>query len=139
MVKKITSIDELLENEESQMTGEGWKKELTIKYILLRNGVIYCQEYDFYADMMPCRQKNCGANHTWLKCLNGKLFWACAVHQTCYGPITLDEGLKRKEYVVDVDKAVEVAKESGQTIPPEIKDIFLASKTIMPRRKRPNE
>jgi len=134
---------ETLKNEESQMTGEGWKRELTIKKIVVRDGVIYCQEWDFFADTMPCRQKEggtgpeCGSNHTWLRCLNGKLFWACALHKTACGPITFDVGRKVEEYPIDVNKAVEVCKEYGQPIPTSVRDIYRATQTIRSRRPRP--
>lgn len=140
-------IVDLIQEEEAQMRGEGWKKELTIKHIEVHGGVIYCEEWDFFADTMPCQQKAggvsgpaCGAKHTWVTYRNGKLFWACAVHKACTGPISFsDVGVKAKEYTVDPDKAVEICRVYGQTIPKGVRDLFQASKTVMTKQRRPNE
>jgi len=131
-----------VEEEEAQMGGEGWSRDLLIKKIVVRDGVIYCQEWAFYGETMPCSQKeggtglSCGTEHVWLKCLKGKLFWACGVHKICNGPITFDVGLKQDEYPIDVDKAIETCKTFEQSIPDSVRDIYRATKTIGRRKRR---
>lgn len=134
----------ILEQEESQMKGEGWSRELTIKRIVVRNGVIFCQEWDFFADSMPCEIQEggagpkCGSDHTWVRCYHGKLFWACGLHQTCYGPISFEgTGTMAKQYAIKPKEAVEVCRAYGQKIPPDVKNLFRIGKTFARKRRRP--
>ena len=69
--------DKLLDDEESHMAGEGWKKSLMIKKIIEKpDGSLICQEWDFFADTMPCTIRDggtgprCGTDYTWLRMLN---------------------------------------------------------------------
>lgn len=142
MVKKDEVT--ILEEEESQMTGEGWTKELTIKRIVARNGVVLCQEWDFFADAMPCDVQEggsgpkCGPDHSWVKCYHGKLFWACGLHQTAYGPISFDgSGTMAKQYPVKPEDAIEICRTYGQTIPPDVRNLFRVGRTLTRKRRRP--
>lgn len=131
-----------IEEEEAQMRGEGWSKDLKILKVVVKDGVIHCQEWAFYGDTMPCTQKeggtglSCGVEHVWLKCLNGKLFWACGVHKICNGPITFDVGINQAEYVIDVDKAIQICKDYGQRIPESVRDIYRVTKTMRTKRRK---
>ena len=40
-----------------ELAGEGWLKELTLHKIVERNGIIYCEEWDFFADSKPCQDR----------------------------------------------------------------------------------
>jgi len=145
-VVKMPVKDEIkiLEQEESQMRGEGWTRELTIKKVIARNGVIFCQEWDFFADSMPCEMQEggtgpkCGVDHTWVKCYHGKLFWACGIHQTCYGPISFEgTGTMAKQYAVTAEEAVKICRDTEQSIPPEVRNLFRMGKTLTRKRRRP--
>ena len=140
---KIRTIKE----EEAQMRGEGWKKEITVKRIVVKRGVIYCQEFDFFAENMPCRVREhgmsgpeCGTNHSWVKVLNGKLFVACGRHKMVNGPISLNVGYNATEKIVSASDALATCRETGQTPPPEVRSGFQLEKAQeYSRRRRPKE
>lgn len=137
----------LLEDEESHMRGEGWKRSLTIKKIVEKpDGSITCQEWDFFHDTMPCRVRDggtgprCGADHVWIRMLNGKLFWCCTLHRICNGPIGFEgAGTMPNEYPVSAIEAVEIYRANGQRVPKSIAEKFRASRTKRTRRRRPTE
>lgn len=105
---------------ESDMRGQGWKKELTIKHIAVKGTTIYCEEYDFFAENQSCSVRDggsgpkCGTDHVWVTCFGGNLFWACWRHRICNGPISFDAGHKAKEYIITATEAMEICKSTGQ-------------------------
>lgn len=141
--KRIQNFEE----EASQMRGEGWKKEITLRKILVKNGIIYCQEFDFFAENMPCRIREhgmsgpeCGTNHSWVKVLNGKLFMACGRHKVVNGPISMNVGYKAIEKPISASDALQICRETGQTPPPEVAEGFQMEKAQeYRRRRRPSE
>ena len=136
-----------MDEEEAQMRGEGWKKEITLKVVVVKGGVIYKQEYDFFAENLPCRIRaqgmsgpECGTNHSWVKVLNGKLFIACGRHKVVNGPISVNVGHKAVEKPVSASIAIDICRETGQAPPPEVATGFQMEKAQQyRRRKRPNE
>lgn len=134
------------ENEEN-MEGEGWAKELTIKHIDIKQGIIYCQEWDFFANLHICSIREgghsgpkCGTDHVWIKCFNGKLFWACAKHRITNGPISFDEGNKAKEYIIGPEEAINVCRDTGQNIPRELLGMAADERArASGKRRRPNQ
>lgn len=129
------------------MEGHGWKKELTIKRIVVIRGQIICQEWDFFADRMPCKAReggstgpDCGTDHAWITCLNGRLFWCCWRHRITNGPISFDKGSKAKEYPVGAMEAVEICKGTGQDILPELKSAYdMERAEKFGKRRRPTK
>lgn len=129
------------------MRGEGWKKELTIKRIVVKSGSIVCQEWDFFADNHPCSVRDggnsgpkCGKDHAWLKAYNGKLFWCCFRHRISNGPISFDVGHKAKEYIVTAEQAVKICKDFGYKPPKEVMEAFNVERsTNIGRKRRPQE
>ena len=129
------------------MEGHGWKKELTIKHIEITRGQIICEEWDYFADRMPCRMKEggisgpqCGIDHSWVCCIGGKLFWACFRHRIANGPISRDIGNKAKEYPVTASDAMDICRQTGQMVLPELMDAYqkeMAGK--ISKRRRPNQ
>lgn len=132
---------------EEDMRGEGWKKELTIKRIVIRNGVVQCEEWDFFATSFPCSVREggstgakCGDAHVWIKCVNGKLFKACWRHRMANGPISFESGRRAKVYNVGTDEALKICHDYGYKPPKELLEIYndeRASKLGI--RRRPNE
>lgn len=125
------------------MQGEGWKKELTFKYVLLKQGAIHVQEWDFFADQMTCSIRSggnsgpkCGADHTFVTVFNGKVFWCCFTHRISNGPISLESGHKANEYPVSASEAMVVMKETGQAPEKELFDMFLSERTAKTGRAR---
>jgi len=140
--------DNLLEDEESQMRGEGWKRAITLQHIVVQeDGMVYCEEWDFFADRMPCRTREggltgpqCGIDHTWVRILNGKLFWACYRHQIVNGPLSHGVGVMNTRYPVSPTKAVEICKNMGQEIPKSLVNLVQESKaSTKGRRRRPSD
>lgn len=123
-------------DEDSHMRGQGWKKELTLKHVITRGSQVVCQEFDFYAERMPCSIREsgfegpkCGVAHTWIKVLNGKLFWSCFRHKTTNGPISLSRGVRYAEYPITASQAIDICKETEQEIPKEIVSLYQREKT----------
>jgi len=140
--------DKLMEDEESHMRGEGWKKALMIRKILEKpDGSLICQEWDFFADTMPCTIREggtgprCGVDYVWVRMLKGKLFWSCTLHEICNGPISFEgAGTNPKSYSVSAEQAVEVYRENGMRVPKSIAEKFRAGRTEKRgRRRRPTE
>lgn len=131
---------------DGEMRGEGWKKELTLKKIIVRGDIIICEEYDFFADKIACTVREygvsgpqCGSDFAWVKVLNGKIFWACARHKIVNGPLSLSLGTKYKEYPVDPAQAEQTCREMGQKIPKQVKDIVALKRTRKTGYRRPSE
>lgn len=132
---------------EEEMEGHGWKKELTIKHIEIVRGQILCQEYDFFADRMPCKTREsglsgpqCGTDHVWITCIHGRLFWCCFRHRVANGPISFEVGSKAKQYSVQAEEAVKICNETGQAILPELKNAYdLERAEKFGKRRRPNK
>lgn len=132
---------------ENEMEGHGWKKELTIKHIETIRGQIICEEWDYFADRMPCRMKeggisgpDCGIDHTWITCIGGNLFWCCFRHRIANGPINRERGSKAKQYPVSASEAMDICRQTGQSVLPELMDAYqreLAGK--MSKRRRPTQ
>jgi len=131
--------------DEKDMEGHGWSKDLTIKHIEIKKGVIFCEEWDFFADAMSCNVREggtsgpkCGTDHTWVTCIGGKLFWSCFRHRIANGPITFEVGHKSKEYIIGASEALEICKGTNQTPPRELVDVYqqeFAEKTAGKRRR----
>jgi len=106
---------------EEDMEGEGWHKELTIPKIVFddRTNTIYVEEYDFFADRMPCHIKDggtgpeCGIDHTWIKNQAGKLLWTCHRHKMAQGPLTFDIGVRADKYIITATEAGRIYDEIG--------------------------
>lgn len=135
-------MSDILEEEESHMRGEGWTKELVIRKVVEKqDGSLTCQEWEFFADTMPCRIKAggsgpiCGIEYTWIRMLNGKLFWSCSAHKIVNGPIAFDgAGVMFNEYPVSADEAYKIYISNGQIVPKSIVDKMRVGK--VPRRRR---
>lgn len=126
------------------MAGEGWFKELTIKTVKIVNGVCYCEEYDFFADSLPCKIRDggtgppCGTEHVYLKCQAGKLLWVCHKHKHAQGPLTFNVGSKAKEYQISPSEAIEICAETGQEIEDSLKGMAATEKSrTTGTRRRP--
>jgi len=83
---------------------------------------------------MPCRIKeggtsgpDCGIDHVWIRCFNGKLFWCCFRHRIANGPISFEIGRKAKEYVVNASDAIKICQGTGQAITRELMEMQTAS------------
>jgi hypothetical protein len=132
---------------EDEMQGHGWRKELTIKHIEVKHGVIYCEEWDFFADQILCSIREggmsgpkCGITHTWITCIGGKLFWSCFKHRIANGPISFEVGNKAHESIVGAGEAIEICRQTGQEPPREIISLYqgeVASK--LNKRRRPSK
>jgi len=136
-------ITETFEEEKARMHGEGWRKEITLKKIVVKRGTIFSQEFDFFAENLPCRIREggmsgpeCGTNHSWVKVLNGKLFIACGRHKVVNGPISLNVGYKAIEEPISASDALEICRQTGQTPPPEVASGFQLEKAQEYRRRR---
>lgn len=129
------------------MEGHGWTKELTIKHIEVIRGQIFCQEYDFFVDRMPCKVKEggtsgmiCGTDHAWITCIRGRLFWCCWRHRIANGPISFQVGSKAREYPIGASEAVEICKATGQDILPELKSAYdMERAEKLGKRRRPSK
>lgn len=135
-------------DEESQMRGEGWKRALTLKWVSIQgDGMVYVEEIDFFADRMPCRTREggtsgpqCGVDHTWLKILNGKVFWSCFRHQIVNGPLAHSIGYSAARYAIPPMKAVDTCKETGQDIPPRLISMVQEARAKgSKKRRRPSD
>jgi len=138
--------EDLNVDEETHMRGEGWKKELTLKVVSLRGTQVICQEYDFYAERMPCSIREsgfegpkCGVAHTWVKVIHGKLFWSCFRHKTTNGPISLSRGVRYAELPITASQAIDICKDTGQNIPKEIISLYQREKSGTLKSRRPQE
>lgn len=124
------------------MEGSGWKKELTIKHIEIKSGVPYCQEWDFFADRLPCRIRDgltgpqCGIDHVWVGVFHGKLFQCCHRHRTSQGPLTFDVGVKAEEYIVPASEALKICEDFDQDPPQELVDIVGTERARAGKRYR---
>lgn len=128
------------------MRGEGWKKEMTLKRIVVKNGAISCQEWDFFAASFPCSIRDsgttgakCGETHVWIRNVNGKLFKCCFRHRIANGPISLETGRLAKEYPISATNAIHVCNASNADPPRELLNLYMderASKTGRTRRPR---
>jgi hypothetical protein len=131
---------------ESEMEGHGWKKELTIKHIVIKAGVVYCEEWDYFADQIPCRIREggtsgptCGIDHTWITCISGNLFWSCFRHRIANGPISFEVGHKAKEYIIGATDALAICRSTNQTPPKEIVEATQSENAQkFNKRRRPN-
>jgi len=125
------------------MEGEGWFKELTIKHIELKEGRVWCEEWDFVANALPCRIREggtgppCGTEFVFLSCVGGKLLWCCWKHRHGQGPITFDVGAKAAEYIVSATEAIQICADTGQEIPEQLKAMAAAERLRKGRKKRP--
>lgn len=132
---------------EEDMRGEGWKKELTLKHVELKNGSLYCQEYDFFATTFPCSIREhgntgakCGEVHAWIRVVNGKMFWCCFRHRIANGPISLETGSLAKEYSVSATEAIKICNDFGQDPPRELLNLYMEERAAkIGTKKRPNE
>ena len=131
---------------EEEMSGEGWYKELTIKKVKVVNGICYCEEFDFFADALPCTVRDggtgppCGTEHVYLKCQSGKLLWCCYKHRTAQGPLTFNVGSKAKEYQISPTEAIDICVETGQEIEDQLRAMASTEKSRtsgIPTRRRP--
>jgi len=138
---------DVIDDEESTMRGEGWKKAITLKWITIKeDGTVLCQEYDYFSDRMPCRTRElgtggpmCGFDHTWVRILKGKVFWACHLHQHVNGPLAHSLGTLAQSYIVPPTKALEICRETGQTPPPTLISLIKAAVVKKGRRRRPSD
>ena len=117
------------------MRGEGWKKELTLKVIVVRNGAVFCQEWDFFAHTFPCSIRDggstgpkCGDAHVWIRNVNGKLYWCCFRHRIANGPISLETGTMAREYSVSATEAVKICNDFGARPPRELMNLYIDEK-----------
>lgn len=146
MPKKAKNI--LEEDEESQMRGEGWKRAITLKWIgVQEDGQVYVTEIDFFADRLPCKVREggvtgpqCGVDHTWVRILNGKIFWSCYLHQIVNGPISHSAGYLHARYAIPPMKALEICRETHQDVPPRLANLVQESRSRAHRtRRRPSD
>lgn len=124
------------------MSGHGWVKQLTFKYLSIKeNGKIMCKEYDFYVKDI---QHDCGSSdYLWFVPEKNGPFLACT---WCKSVETLsrDVGIKRKEYIVSPFKAIEMLLARGykKSSPPVRPYVKLAKKTspkLLDPRRRPKK
>jgi hypothetical protein len=130
---------------EEDMAGEGWYKEITIKKVKPLNGVVYVEEWDFFADSIPCLTREggsgppCGTQHVYMKCQNGKLLWCCHRHKVAQGPLTFEVGSKATEYIVSPLEAIDICSSTGQDIPEELKAMAATENSRTSFRRRPTK
>jgi len=129
--------------DEKDMAAEGWFKELTIPLIRIKMGIVYCEEWDFFADSLPCKQREggggppCGVKHVYLNCTGGKLFKCCHRHKTAMGPLTRNVGAKAREYQVSPMEAIDICSKTGQPIPDELKSLVATERSRSVKGRRP--
>lgn len=89
------------------MSGSGWVKSLTWKYLsITEDRKVLCEEYDFYADSedLICE---CGTNrYLWLV-PDKTVLVACTYCNTAM-PIGRHLGIKRREYYIAPEEAIEI-------------------------------
>lgn len=125
------------------MASEGWFKELTIPWIEIKGGVVYCEEWDFFAESLGCKQREggggppCGVKHVYVNCTGGNLFQCCWRHRTAMGPLTRNVGAKAKEYQISPMEAIEVCSKTGQPIPDVLKSLAATERSRNVQYKRP--
>jgi len=132
---------------ECDMAGEGWFKELTIKKVTVKGGVVYCEEWDFYANTILCTQREggrggppCGTDHVYLKCQNGKLLWCCFKHKRAMGPISFGKGARASVYPISAIDGVKICEGTGQEIPETLKTMAATEKARSDKtRRRPSQ
>jgi len=97
---------------DADMSGQGWKKSLTWKYVTQgEDGKYYVDEYDFYVDRFESLCQ-CGTNKfRWLvpdRMLNLACTW-CRTSET----LSREAGYFRKRYEVTPEQAIEIYKSRG--------------------------
>lgn len=86
------------------MSGHGWSKSLTRKYILENDKGLFCQEWDFYVEDI---QHECGtSDYLWLSS-DRTMFLIC---MWCRSVETLsrERGILKKEYRITPNEALEI-------------------------------
>lgn len=131
--------------DEKNMNAECWFKELTIKRVKIVNGICYCEEWDFFADALPCKMRDggsgppCGTEHVYLKCQSGKLLWVCFKHKHAQGPMTFEVGSKATEYQISPSDALQICADTGQEIEETLKGMAATEKSRSTSvRRRPS-
>lgn len=127
---------------DDDMTGHGWRKEKTFKYVEIQeNGKIKVEEYDFYvADM----NHECGSKkYLWLSAQRSSMFLVCTWCKTVE-PIGRDFARKREEHFISPTEAIAlmVAKgyrRSDMPVRPYLKLLRKSKPTLLTKRKRPKD
>lgn len=95
---------------DADMTNMGWAKSLTWKYLTVREDkTILCEEYDFY---VKDQMHQCGSQKFLWLVPDRTLILACTYCQTAE-TISRDAGIKRKEYIVSPQTAIQIMKDRG--------------------------
>lgn len=97
---------------DDDMSGHGWKKELTVKYLSIKeNGKIVCSEIDFYVKDFQC---SCGSNEfLWLVPQKEGVGLACCYCKTVESTVNRENGILRKTYEVTPNEALEIMRQKG--------------------------
>ena len=133
------------ENPES-MKGEGWHKELTLRRVEVISDMPYLFEYDFWADVIPCKIREggrgppCGTDHVWIKNINGQIHWCCAKHRIAQGPITTALAQLAEKKAISASEAQKICRETGQMMPSSLAGL-VSEESVRTKgiRKRPKD
>lgn len=126
---------------DDDMTGHGWKKSLTVKYLERKeNGEIWVEERDFYTKDFKC---DCGANdYLWLIPQREGVGLGCCYCKTVDSTINKEYGILRKSYQITADEAYEILRAKGYKdkdapMRPYLKALKYKKAKLYEARKRP--
>ena len=129
---------------EDDMTGHGWRKEKTFKYVTIQeNGKILVEEYDFYVEDI---KHECGSTkYLWLSAQRSSMFLICTWCQTAE-PIGRDFGreAKDREHFISPKEAIALLVEKGyrrsdMPVRPYLKLMRKSKPQLLTKRKRPKD
>lgn len=132
-------VEEDVDTTMKRLSGSGFVKSLTYKFIKRNNKTVYCTEVDYYAKDHPC--DNCGTDaYRLLKAERTGVMITCAYCKRTTGPMSKEAGVIRNSYEIPVDDAIAILK-SRNAHKRTITDIMKAKipqKRLAESRERPD-
>lgn len=126
------------------MSGHGWVKEVTFKFLNDVEGkpkIMRCTEVDFYTKDFMCQ---CGSNKfLWFAPQRNGVYLCCTFCRTSEGPLSHEAGIVREEYEISIEEALQIMRERGWKDTDELMRVYLKrskgkAKAFVPRA-RPNK